>query len=192
MRTMSDTSEQILDTAEALILRGGFHAFSFQDIAERIGIKKASIYYHHPAKAELGRAVIARYRRRFKEVMAAIEEDRGIGYWEALDLYMEPIVQLARSDDEMCLCGVLGGEYLALPEAMQAEVAAFFGEHQKWLAKLLERGRKADEFHFAGSPGKTAKLAFSAIEGALLIKRATRDAGQFDDVMALIKAMLRG
>jgi len=189
---MSDTSDQILDTAEELIQKGGFHAFSFQDIADRIGIKKASIYYHHPAKAALGREVIARYRKRFQEVMDAIENDNSISHWDALSLYLEPIIQISKSDDSVCLCGVLGGEYTALPEEMQAEISAFFEEHQQWLAKLLDRGRKAEEFHFSGPPAKVAKLAFSAVEGALLIKRATKDPMQFDEVMSLLQAMLRG
>ena len=189
---MTDTSEQILDTAEELILRGGFHAFSFQDIAERIGIKKASIYYHHPAKAELGRAVIARYRQRFQDIMAAIDRDDGIDCWQALSLYLEPIVQFSRSDHSICLCGVLGGEYTALPEPMKAEIKAFFEEHQRWLAALFERGRQTGEFRFAGSPETTARLAFSAVEGSLLIQRATGDARQFDEVMGLLTDMLRG
>ena len=189
----SDTSEQILDTAEELIQRGGFHAFSFQDVADRIGIKKASIYYHHPAKAELGREVIARYRRRFKEVAAAIEDDKkDISHWDALTLYLEPIAAIARTDDRVCLCGVLGGEFMALPEEMQDEVATFFDEHQKWLARLLDHGRKAGEFGFKGSPAKLAKLIFSAIEGALVIKRATKNKKQFDEIIELAKDLLRG
>ncbi len=189
---MSDTSERILDTAEALIQKGGFHGFSFQDIADEIGIKKASIYYHHPAKAALGREVIARYRRRFQEVMTAVAERKNISHWDALALYLEPIVAISRAEDRMCLCGVLGGEYLALPEEMRDEVAGFFNENQQWLAKLLERGRKADEFHFSGSPRKLARLIFSAIEGALLIKRATGDAKQFDEVTSIVHDMLQG
>lgn len=188
---MSDTSTQILDTAERLITQGGFHAFSFQDIAERIGIKKASIYYHHPAKAALGREVIARYRARFREVLAAIDSAEPIDYGDALSLYLAPIIQLSQSDDGVCLCGVLGGEYIALPEEMQAEVGAFFEEHQTWLAGLLERGRAAGAFGFTGSAAKMAKLMFSAVEGALIIKRATGDDRQFDDVISVLQDLLR-
>jgi len=188
---MADTSEQILNTAEELIQRGGFHAFSFQDIADRVGIKKASIYYHHPAKAALGREVIARYRGRFREIMAAIDRDKTIGYRDALALYLEPILAMARSGDRVCLCCVLGGEYLALPEEMRAEVAGFFDEHQKWLAKLLHRGRKAGAFHFTGSPARLAKFFFSAVEGALMIQRATGDTRQLDEVLSSIGDILR-
>ena len=123
--------------------------------------------------------------------MDAVESDNGLSHWDALSLYLEPIIQISRSDDSVCLCGVLGGEYVALPKEMQVEIAAFFEEHQKWLAKLLDQGRKAGEFRFSGSPDGVAKLAFSAVEGALLIKRATKDPRQFEEVMSLLQAMLR-
>ena len=189
---MSDTSDRILDTAETLIQQGGYHGFSYQDIAERIGIKKASIYYHHPAKAALGREVIARYRRRFAEVRAGIEADRSLGPWDALGLYLEPIVAMARTADIICLCGVLGGEYAALPEEMKREIAGFFTENQAWLADLLAHGRESGAFAFEGAPEDLAKLSFSAIEGALLIQRATGEDRQFDDVMRTLKSLLGG
>ncbi len=188
---MATTSEQILDAAELLIQRGGYHAFSFQDIAERIGIKKASIYYHHPAKAELGRAVIARYRRRFKAVMATVEARKDISNRDALELYLEPILALQRGTDRICLCAVLGGEYMALPEAMRAEVAGFFDEHHKWLAALLGRGRRAGEFVFEGQPGKLAKLMLSAVEGAMMVKRATNNPKHVDDVVGRLGDLLK-
>ena len=38
---------------------------SFQDIASEVGIKKPSIIHHFPTKAELGVAIIRRYRDTF-------------------------------------------------------------------------------------------------------------------------------
>ena len=55
-----DTAEQILDTMQDLIQVRGFNAVSYQDIADRIGIRKASIHYHFPTKFALGAAVIER------------------------------------------------------------------------------------------------------------------------------------
>ncbi|MGI9452902.1 MAG: TetR/AcrR family transcriptional regulator [Geminicoccaceae bacterium] len=172
-----------MDTAEELIQQHGFHGFSFQDIAERIGIKKASIYYHFPAKAELGRAVIDRYRLRMREVRDAVDQADGIDHWQALALYLEPIVALGHNPEKACLCGVLGGEYVGLPEEMQREITSFFAEHQTWLAHLLISGRKAGEFVFEGDPATLAKFLFSALEGGLLIKRTTGDTGYVDELV---------
>lgn len=59
-RADGDTRHLILDVAEELLLTRGYVAFSYQDIAARIGIRKASIHYHFPSKADLGLAIIER------------------------------------------------------------------------------------------------------------------------------------
>ncbi len=53
--TGADTSprEQILDAAAALFVEHGFAATSTRMIAERVGIRQASLYYHFSGKDEL-------------------------------------------------------------------------------------------------------------------------------------------
>ena len=53
-QTRSTTAEDILDRAEALIQTRGYSAFSYQDISDTLGIRKASIHYHFPSKTDLG------------------------------------------------------------------------------------------------------------------------------------------
>src|SRR3954454_23736387 len=60
----SDTRERILDTAERLLQARGFNGFSYGDVAGELGITRAALHYHHPGKAELGEALIARYTER--------------------------------------------------------------------------------------------------------------------------------
>ena len=185
------TAETILDAAEALIQEHGYSGFSFADVAKRVGIRKASIYYHFPAKAALGQAVIARYRARLLATAADLEAGQ-IDHWQALSLYLDPILTLGRSPDKACLCGVLGGEYVGLPEVMQAEVAGFFAEHLRWIEALLTSGRAAGAFRFEAAPADIARLMFSAIEGALLIKRTNRDTAFLDGVVRSLTDLLGG
>ncbi len=187
-----DTAERIVDIAEELVQQRGFHGFSFQDIADRIGIKKASIHYHFPAKAELGRAVIDRYRRRMAEVRIAVDDGRRIDHWQALSLYLEPIIALGHDPERACLCGVLGGEYIGLPAAMQDEIGQYFGESQDWLTWLFGSGRDAGAFRFEGSAEAMARFIFSAVEGALLIKRTTGDTRYFDGIVDTAAKLLGG
>jgi TetR/AcrR family transcriptional repressor of nem operon len=185
-----DTAERIIKTAEALILERGFSGFSFQDVAERVGIRKASIHYHFATKAALGRAVIADYRVRMKQAWAALEGGE-IDHWQAFALYVQPMIVLGQNAGEACTCGVLGGEYLALPAEMRAEVEAYFGEHEDWLTAFLEDGRTAEAFHFSGEARAMARLIFSAVEGALLIKRVKNDDAYFDGIVASISEILK-
>lgn len=189
---MAETATQILDTAEALIQVKGFHAFSFQEVADRVGIKKASIYYHFPAKAELGKAIVARYRQTMLSAMTDLESREEIDYWSALQRYLDPILTLASNPIHACLCGILSGEYPGLPKDMQDEVEKFFDEQLAWLTRLLKAGRKAGAFHFQGSPARMAKLSFSAIEGAMLIKRITGDDKHVNQVTESLQGLLRG
>src|SRR5438552_4143747 len=115
--TRGATAERILDVAEGLAQTRGFNGFSYADIAAEVGITKASLHYHFATKAELGRALVARYSQRFAAALEAIETD-GAGALEKLDQYVE-LYESVLVRDRMCLCGMLAAEYLTLPEPVQ-------------------------------------------------------------------------
>lgn len=190
--TRANTAEEILDRAETLIQTRGYSAFSYQDIADALGIRKASIHYHYPSKADLGSAVVDRYARRFEAMLhdAAADPDRRS--MAMLDLYLTPYRALAGTADRVCLCGALAGEMPALPEALRARVDVFFREHQAWLAGIVERGRRRGEFAVDAEPERYARMMFGALQGALLVKRTTGDASQLEDVVAVLKRQLAG
>ncbi|MBR0773870.1 TetR/AcrR family transcriptional regulator [Bradyrhizobium diazoefficiens] len=186
----SETAEQILDLAETLIQTRGYSAFSYQDIADGLGIRKASIHYHFPSKTDLGMAVIDRYVARFGDALAAIGEDETQSSLAMLDFYVEPYVGFAGTSDRICLCGALAGEILALPPPLRSRVDGFFRSHQDWLTRILQRGTRNGEFALAAPPAKVARFIFSALQGALLVKRATGDAAQLRDVITVMKLQL--
>jgi TetR/AcrR family transcriptional regulator, transcriptional repressor for nem operon len=189
---MMETRERLLDSAEALIQERGYSGFSFQDLALQVGIRKASIYYHFPIKAELGSALVARYRDRMRGEFASLNTTGDVDVWSILSTYMVPMVTLGRSDGQACLAGVLAGEFLALPESLQKEISEYFDEHENFIAELLKRGRAMKQFHFGGTPIAMARMMLSAVEGALLIKRIKNDRSYFDGIVADFITQLRG
>src|SRR4029078_13048394 len=44
------TREKILDAAQDLIQTRSFHGFSFQDIADRVGVRKPNLYHYFVSK----------------------------------------------------------------------------------------------------------------------------------------------
>lgn len=187
---MSDTKERILDTMQDLIQTRGYSAVSYQDIAAELGIRKASIHYHFATKNELGVAVIERYGRVFGDILDAARE-RASSAWQLLDVYIQPFLDFGGTEDKICLCGALAGEFPALPKDMQAVVTEFFEKQQSWLERLLQAGSDQGEFVIAGSFRRQSRLIFSALQGALLIKRSNKNAKQLQDVVAEIKARLK-
>jgi AcrR family transcriptional regulator len=65
--------EQILDAAAELFVRHGFAATSTRMIAERVGIRQASLYYHFAGKDELLLELLTTSVRPSLEVVHAIE-----------------------------------------------------------------------------------------------------------------------
>jgi TetR/AcrR family transcriptional regulator, transcriptional repressor for nem operon len=187
----SKTAEKILDVAEHLIQTRGCSAFSYQDISDVLKIRKASIHYHFESKTDLVIAVIDRYARKFDEAMENIARDESATSMSMLEHYVQPYAAFAATPDRVCLCGALSGEMLALPRELRERVARFFKSHQQWLTQILNRGAARGEFKLAESAGKTARLVFGALQGALLVQRTTGDSSQLKDVISALKSQLR-
>src|ERR1700761_8050261 len=68
-----ETSERILQAANALLGDRGYSAFSYADIAETVDIRKASIHHHFPTKAGLVAAVPRAPRGRIAQGMEALD-----------------------------------------------------------------------------------------------------------------------
>src|SRR5581483_126772 len=86
----SATAEQILDLAETLIQTRSYGAFSYQDIADALGITKASIHYHFATKAALGSAVVDRYTARIDAALAQMDRDPSLSSLAMLEFYIQP------------------------------------------------------------------------------------------------------
>ena len=62
MEVVHDRKAQILRVASELLLTRSFTSFSYQDLSDRLGIRKASIHHHFPTKDDLLVALTERYR----------------------------------------------------------------------------------------------------------------------------------
>lgn len=68
-----DTRTALMDLAEHTVRSRGFDGFSYADLAEAIGIRKASIHYHFPTKAKLSEALIERYQTSLQQGLTEID-----------------------------------------------------------------------------------------------------------------------
>ena len=184
------TADLILDTAERLVQTRGFNAFSYADVSEALGIKKASLHHHFATKAELGAALIGRYSRSFSDALRAIEQGSDDAR-ERLTRYVELYATVLRRK-RMCLCGMLAADVDTLPSAMRASVARFFAENETWLAARLDEGRRSGALRFAGTPASVASFFVSSLEGAMLVARGGGGGKVFDAVAHHLLAEVAG
>jgi len=174
----TDTAARILDTAEVLVQTRGFSGFSYADVATQLRVTTANLHYHFGSKAELGEALVRRYRTRFAEALAGIGA-RPVKATTKLAAYTRIYADVLRLN-RMCLCGMLAAGYETLPGPMRSEVVRFFDDNEEWLVSVLEQGREEGSFTFSGPASVVAQSIVSGLEGAMLIARPFGDVERFE------------
>jgi TetR/AcrR family transcriptional repressor of nem operon len=180
-RSGKPTADRVLDIAEALVQTRGFNAFSYADVSKAVGIRKASLHHHYPTKADLGLALVDRYRQAFMGALNKIEttsETTGRRLAHYTDLYGS-VLRKGR----MCMCGMLAADVATLPRPMRESIAEFFDQNERWLTRVLAEGRKRGEIEFLGTPASMASFFVSSLEGAMLVARASGTQESFDEAV---------
>lgn len=172
MSNLLTTSDEILASARTLIMAGGYNGFSYADIAEVVGVRKASIHHHFPSKADLVRTLVTRYREDAEVGVAGLEENvrdplvlikTYAGHWAKC---------IEDTSRPFCVCALLASELPALPPEVAAEVRAFFRFLSTWLTSVMERGSKERGLILANEPRIEAEAFMASVHGAMLSARA--------------------
>nr|WP_155262469.1 TetR/AcrR family transcriptional regulator [Bradyrhizobium sp. BR2003] len=176
---MVSTSEKILDVAQPLIVAGGYNGFSYADISDAIGIRKASIHHHFPTKAELVSALVDRYRQQTELGLKSLQEQFAspadqlqayVNFWQAC---------IGNASLSFCVCAMLAGEMPMLPDEVASRVRAHFNHLAGWLTSVLQAGAEQHLFRLDQRPHEEAQVLMASVHGAMLSARAFDDPGEF-------------
>lgn len=184
-----DTRIALLDSAERAARQRGFDAFSYADLAKEVGIRKASIHYHFPMKADLAFGLIERYAARFTETLAEIEAGHATAAAK-LRAYVEVYREALAGGEQVCLCVALSAGRDSLSEPVLAELNRFHADSTAWLEQVFEAGRSDGSISSVGDPAAEAAATLALMEGAQLIARAAKDITLFDQAVAAFLARL--
>jgi TetR/AcrR family transcriptional repressor of nem operon len=169
------TEDDILRSARALLVGGGYNGFSYADIATSVGIRKASIHYYFPTKVDLVSRLVARYR-----------EEAAAGFAEMTRRHPDPLDQLKAyvgfwsacitdGTNTFCLCALLATQIPVLPAAVVAEVRTYFEVLSTWLGTVLDNGCARGDFTLTDTAAAEAEKFMAAVHGAMLSARAYGD-----------------
>ncbi len=188
----TNTKTLILDVAQDLIQRLGVNGMSYQDISEKVGIKKASVHTHFPKKHDLLVALLNRYSDCFFRIVDGI-----------LASSDPPLVKLQRycklfedtlssgNQDKACLYGMLGAELATLDDSTLDLVCDFYEVNQEKLVIVLDEGRQEGVFRFSGEVEAMAILIFSLLQGGLLVARVEGGVTQFRQIVEQLIVLVK-
>jgi len=184
MTNVVSTYDHILHCAQNLIVSGGYNGFSYADISDIVGIRKASIHHHFPSKVDLVQTLVSRYRRDAEAGIAQIERN-----------VTDPIEQLRTYSDHwaacisdgsrpFCVCALLAGELPLLPPEVAVEVKGYFRVLSGWMARAFDRASQQGIIDISRAPEGEAELFMATVHGAMLSARAYGDAKKFSLIMS--------
>ena len=182
-----DIKTQFLDAAQLLVQTRGHNGYSYRDLAERVGIRTASIHYHFPTKPDLTVALVRRYRDGITNAMATIAVEK-TNLADRLDGVTAVYQKCLESDRRICVAAALAGEFSSLPKEVQAELGRLITDSQGWIERFLAEGRARGEIPTTSDPSALARLWYAALQGALVVARAT-EGHVLGEVVSVLKKL---
>ncbi len=191
------TREQILAVARGFIETRSYLGFSFQDVADAVGVRKASLYHHFATKEALGIAVIRAATQGFKDWDAARAREPK----DALESYFRMYRNTLRAGSAMCPAGALAPGWGVINDELRLAVQELRNTQVTWLTGVLgalasaqgtrekaDKGTKARRTSVAS----LAAYVFSVCQGALLSARMTGRVEDFDEAIVQLRSSLPG
>lgn len=188
MKLVGDTKEKIVKLARGYFQSVGFQSFSFQDLADDLGIKKSSIHYHYSSKEELGLELLEIFYRDFEEYTENLKERpprvRLFGLFKLYEAY-------TGENGKICPFGVVGSEYHVLKQPIRDKALVLHNQHRDFLIQTLSDGVKDGSFVLSLTSKETADLFMSAIQGAMQVARIRKDREFFPRIIKSLKSMIQ-
>jgi TetR/AcrR family transcriptional regulator, transcriptional repressor for nem operon len=174
----SNAREEILAAAKLMGQAHGYAGLNFRDLAQQVGIKAASIYYHFPSKAELATAVAKRYWEDDAAYLDSLLQNSAKPL-DALRRYPETFRFALENDNRICLCTFMSAQFDDLPDTVRAEIQIFADVNVAWLKKVLIAAKVASP----REAEKRGRAIYSGIVGAQLMARSRADIALYDSLI---------
>jgi len=179
--TPPSTREEILSVTRNFIQTRSYLGFSFQDVADEVGIRKASLYYYFRTKEALGVGVLNEASHEFHRWTDTTSGSAEVKLNAYFNLYRWDL----RAGAAMCPAGATVPGWDCIELNLRGAVLALRDQQIRWLTGVFSadprnRRRAAD----------LAAFVFAACQGALLSARMTGEVEDFECVIAHIRTTI--
>jgi AcrR family transcriptional regulator len=162
-----ERTSQILTAAEGVFTRKGFDEARMEDIAEKTGLSKGTLYLYFKSKDDLIFAILDRiFQREFRQ-LAGIQE----GYSSAADALLAVTDVVARDVSGMLRLIPIIYNFLALAfrsKPVHRALKQYIRGYLDILTPLIQKGIDSGEFR-AVEARQVAVAAGAIIEGTILL-----------------------
>jgi TetR/AcrR family transcriptional regulator, cholesterol catabolism regulator len=174
---MSTRRDELASTAARLFAERGYHGTSMGDLAEAMGVQKASLYSLTPSKQDLLYRAMREGADAFHAGLDAIPDD--VPAIERIRLALRSHLRVVA--EQLDVATVFTREWRYLEGAQRDEILAERRRYEERLRGLFQEGVETGELRSDLDVGATALLVLSAANWAYTWLTPGRDTGELAD-----------
>lgn len=179
---VGETRARIVDAAQQLLRTRSYLGFSFNDVAEQVGIRKASLHHHFASKEALGLELLATAAERFRQWRAAAP----VAPAQALEAFFAMYRGTLEAGSAVCPGGAFAPGWGCTEPALQEAVQAMRGDQVDWLTAVF---KAQDNTRTRAQAAALAASVFATCQGALVSARVTGKAKDFDAALTVVRGL---
>ncbi len=164
----NDTKKEALEMAKNYLQTLGFNGFSFQTIADALGIRKASLHYYFASKEDLGIALLKDYETAHNNWCEKVKD---LSSKEKLEKFSRIFTKMGENDWLVCPTGVLSTDFNTLPAKMRKKLKDFHLMQREWVIETLDQGKKERTIKSNLDTKATADWIMSTMQGGVQLAR---------------------
>lgn len=184
MKISNNTRSVILDAAQDIVQRQSISGLSFQALANRVGIKKGSLYYHFESKDDLAVALLERASAEMKESFMRGKDKNPL---ERLNYFLNIYRHHIIPTEKLCPGGAFAGEWGSLSSRIKVEVNKLIETQIKGLSSILTAGTENGMFNAHGkSIEELSHWVVACVQGALVTSRISDNHIMFEATLTIL------
>ena len=176
-RSPRRTRSDVVQTAGRLFAERGFHGTSMGDLAEELGVQKASLYSHTGSKQQLLFGTMRAGADAFHAALDAVPEDAPAV--ERIRLALRGHLRVV--SEQLDVATVFTREWRYLEEGYRAEIVAERRRYEERFRALFREGVESGELRSDLDAGTAALLLLSAANWAYTWLTPERDTDDLAD-----------
>lgn len=175
----NNTRSYLLSEAKNLMRTKGYSAFSFADLAKKLGITKASVHYYFATKDILVEEAISEAIADTKHILNHFYQqyptiNSRLKAYSTLFLKHVDLMELP-------LCAALSAELNNLPPSLRSLVQSFFTLQIEWLNQVIQAGQLSQEVPLHLDSQLYATRILNLFEGSSIISHAFHSSDYIKD-----------
>ena len=179
----NNTKMQALDVARGYLQTVGYGGFSFQTIADSLGIKKASLHYYFASKEDMGIALLKEYEDNHK---AWAQKVALLPSRVKLEKMVKGFKSLSSKNHMICPIGSFITEFQAATPKMKKKIKQFHFIVRDWLVETMEQGKKEGTIKKSLDTQVAADLFLATLQGSVQVARIRGEEASLNKMLELM------